>query len=252
MAAESHAPSLLDTYLALAHIGAASGPLAPLAGEAPEETPRLHIAHAAEGAWRVFIRPDVPDDIRSRLAALTPEELFTDYARVAGILARGDARAQAASLAEGLWVGRTLLFPDTQALAHVQILDLVRLPPGADHYASVMTEDAPLRSARLPADEPPPAREVFPREQFAALKGRVVVSTCESSRESALAAEAWVRTVPQMRGRGYATRVTAAWALDVRRRGKTPFYSHHRDNHASAGVAHALRMIPFLEDVGYL
>jgi RimJ/RimL family protein N-acetyltransferase len=252
MAADSPTPSLLDTYLALAHIGVASGPLAPLAGEAPEETPRLHIAHTADGAWRAFIRPDVPDDIRSQLAALSPEVLFSDYTRVAGVLARGDARAQAASLAEGLWVGRTLLFPDDQTLARIQIPDLVRLPPGADHYASVLPDDAPLRPARIPANEPLPARAVFPREQFAALKGRVVVATCESSRESALAAEAWVRTVPQMRGRGYATRVTAAWALDVRRRGKTPFYSHHRDNHASAGVARALGLIPFLEDVGYL
>jgi hypothetical protein len=38
----------------------------------------------------------------------------------------------------------------------------------------------------------------------------------------------------------------------VRRRGKTPFYSHHRENNGSAGVARALRLIPFLEDVGYL
>lgn len=248
------APSLLDIYLALSHIGPATGPLAPLPGEAPEETPRLHIAHTAAGEWRIFIRSDVPVDVRRRLAAVDPETLFTDYTRAAALLAQGEVggAAQVAALGESLWVGRTLLFPDdlTPALARYPLNGVVRLWPDGDHYGAPAPGAA--RPALAPRDEPPPPRATFPGEQFAVVIDGLVVATCESSRESELAAEAWARTLPAARGQGYAARVTAAWALDVRRRGKIPFYSHHRANAASAGVARALSLIPFLEDVGYL
>lgn len=258
----SGAPSLLDIYLALAHIGAASGPLAPLPGEAPEETPRLHITHAATGEWRVFVRPDLPPTLRQRLAALPPAFLFTEHARVAELLAQGEGRHAVPSgyLGDDLWIGRTLLFPECLApdLPSRIARAVVRLEPtesgtpGADFYGSPAPASARLRPAIAAADEAAHAREVFPGAQFAVIEDDVVVATCESSRESALAAEAWVRTLPASRGRGYATLVTAAWALDVRRRGKAPFYSHHRDNAASAGVARALGLLPFLDDVGYL
>lgn len=248
-------PSLLDIYLALSHIGEAAGPLAPLPGEAPEETPRLHVAHTATDEWRVFIRPDLPEDIRQRLAALPPETLFGDYARVAALLSAGEGHSGAeADPGDALWIGRTLLFPDdlAPALARRPLDGVVRLPAGVDLYGEPAPGAASLRPAIAPADEPPPPRESFPGEQFAIVVDGLVVATCESSRESALATEAWVRTLPTARGHGYATRVTAAWALDARRRGKTPFYSHHRANRASAGVARALGLIPFLEDTGYL
>jgi len=248
------APSLLDIYLALSHVGPATGPLAPLPGEAPEETPRLHIAHTVAGEWRIFIRPDVPADIQRRLAALPSETLFTDYVRVAALLALGDGHGAtpATDLGDGLWIGRTLLFPDdlAPALTSHSLADVVRLWPDGDHYGA--PAPGAMRPALAPRDEPPPRRDTFPAEQFAVVVDGLVVATCESSRESELAAEAWVRTLPAARGRGYAVRVTAAWALDARRRGKIPFYSHHRANAASAGVARTLGLIPFLEDVGYL
>lgn len=245
-------PSLLDIYLALSHIGPATGALAPLAGEAPEETPRLHIAHTVADEWRVFMRPDLPDTARARLAALPPLILFSDTARVAGILGE---RAEV-----DIWQGRTLLFPadlDDFVAPLAARDDLVRLAPsqanGAhDWYGASVPAVARRRPAIAPADEPPPARESFPGEQFAALADGLVVATCQSARESALAAEAWVRTLPAARGRGHGARVTALWAFDALRRGKTPFYSHHRANLASAGVARTLQLIPFLEDVGYL
>ncbi|HEU5343176.1 MAG TPA: hypothetical protein VFX31_01285 [Ktedonobacterales bacterium] len=253
----SDAPTLLDIYLALSHIGPASGPLAPLAGEAPEETPRLYIAHIATDAadeWRVFLRPDLPAAVRDALAALPPQALFTDVALAAGILTDGETDGARPDV----WQGRTLLFPDDLSDLVAPLAnrdDLVRLAPaqpGDDWYGASAPGDARRRPAIAPADEEPPAREAFPGEQFAALADGLVVATCQSSRESALAAEAWARTLPAARGRRHATRVTALWALDARRRGKIPFYSYHRANQASAGVARALSLIPFLEDVGYL
>jgi hypothetical protein len=118
------------------------------------------------------------------------------------------------------------------------------LTPGLDVYG----ESAPLR-APVASDG---AELPFLPRQFAIIADGLVVATCESSRESAAAAEAWVRTLSTYRGRGYATRVTAAWARDARQRHKEPFYSHHRDNVASAAVARALRLIPFLDDAGFL
>jgi hypothetical protein len=249
-------PSTLDIYLALSHIGQASGALAPLAGEAPEETPRVHVARTMTGEWRVFVRPDLPAAIRAKLLAWGPQTLFTDLPRVARLLAPEHAPdAPTHDLDHlGVWVGRTLLFPAdlAETLARRPLVDVARLEPGADHYGAPAPAAARLRPALLPPTAPVPPRDVFPGEQFAALADGMVVATCESARESELAAEAWVRTVPAARGQGYATRVTAAWALDARRRGKIPFYSHNRANVASAGVARALGLIPFLEDVGYL
>jgi hypothetical protein len=245
-------PSLLDIYLALSHIGPATSALAPLAGEEREETPWLYVAHTVADEWRVFLRPDLPAAARARLAALPPQTLFTDTGRVVSILGE--------HVEVGVWQGRTLLFPadlaDSVALLAARA-DLARLTPrqangAADWYGAPAPAVARRRPAIAPADEAPPAREVFPGEQCAALAGGLVVATCQSARESALAAEAWVRTLPAARGQGHASRVTALWAFDALRRGKTPFYSHQRDNLASAGVARALQLIPFLEDAGYL
>lgn len=249
-------PSTLDIYLALSHIGAARGALAPLVGEAPEETPRVHVARTMAGEWRVFLRPDLPSVVRATLLAWGPATLFTDLPRVARLLAFGAAPDAPTDDFDhlGVWVGRTLLFPADLAarLAQDSLARVVRMEAGADHYGSPAPGAARLRPALLPPTAPIPPRTAFPAEQFAALADGVVVATCESARESELAAEAWVRTVPAARGQGHATRVTAAWALDARRRGKIPFYSHNRANVASAGVARALGLIPFLEDVGYL
>ena len=79
-----------------------------------------------------------------------------------------------------------------------------------------------------------------------------VVSSCTSSRENASAAEAWVFTEPDYRGRGYARQVTAAWAHRLQRRGKIPFYSHHRTNLISEAVARSLKLDQYITDVGFV
>ncbi len=249
-AGSAEPPALLDIYLALSHVGPAeAGPLAPLAGEAHEETPRLHVARLVTGGWHVFLRPDLPESVRAALSELTPATLFSDYVRVANILDGRPPDAPAPQgLSDGLWIGRTLLFPDDAAWPPLD--DVVALPAGVDYCGALAP--AEQRAARAYIAEPPPPPEVFPGEQFAVVVDGVVASTCESARESAVAAEAWVRTIPSASRRGYATIVTGAWAQDVRRRGKIPFYSHARENRASAGVARALGLIPYLDDVGYL
>lgn len=236
--------ALFDIYLALSHIISvpAGSPLAPLPGEAPEETPRYYVARAAWGAWRVHIRRDTPAPLRDALTALPPERALDDPDAMLRLFALHGVACQS------VWLGRTARFPsdlDTTLASGV-----VPLPAGLDVYGEASPHFDALTPG-APSGPSTPAAPFTPR-QFAIIADGVVVSTCESSRESGLAAEAWVRTLHAYRGRGYATRVTAAWALDARRRGKEPFYSHHRDNLASAAVARALRLIPFLDDAGFV
>jgi ribosomal protein S18 acetylase RimI-like enzyme len=74
------------------------------------------------------------------------------------------------------------------------------------------------------------------------------VSVCFCARRSPTAAEAGVETAAPFRGRGYAPRVTAAWANAVRAIGLTPIYSTDWENQASLSVAHKLKLIPFATD----
>ncbi len=241
MSSHTSPDTLLDIYLALSHITSvpADSPLAPLSGEAPEETPRYYVARAAWGAWRVLIRPDTPAALRHDLAALPPERALDDPDAIARLFAEHGVTCHS------VWLGHTARFPDD--LDPALAADVIPLPAGLDIYG----EEPPSTPPAIPSDAPPSVHGFTPR-QFAIIAGGLVVSTCESSRESGLAAEAWVRTLPAYRGRGYASRVTAAWARDARLRGKEPFYSHHRDNQASAAVARTLRLIPFLDDAGFL
>ena len=66
------------------------------------------------------------------------------------------------------------------------------------------------------------------------------ISVCCCARRSDLAAEAGLETAPGFRGRGYAARVTAAWALAVRSSGRVPLYSTSWSNAASLAVADKL------------
>ena len=75
-------------------------------------------------------------------------------------------------------------------------------------------------------------------------KGRAV-SVCFSSRRSHVAAECGVETAAGYRGRGLATRVTAAWARAVRATGRVPLYSTSWSNAPSLAVARKLGLIPY-------
>jgi predicted GNAT family acetyltransferase len=66
------------------------------------------------------------------------------------------------------------------------------------------------------------------------------VSACFCARRSIVAAEAGLDTAPAFRGRGYAGRVTSAWAAVVRASGRTPLYSTSWTNASSLAVARKL------------
>jgi RimJ/RimL family protein N-acetyltransferase len=66
------------------------------------------------------------------------------------------------------------------------------------------------------------------------------VSVCFCARRSQIAAEAGVETAVGYRGRGFAPRVTSAWARLIRDSGRLPLYSTSWSNTASLAVARKL------------
>ncbi len=85
--------------------------------------------------------------------------------------------------------------------------------------------------------------EVPFREPFiVVVDGGRAVALCCSVRITAAAHEAGVETLPESRGRGFASQAVAAWATAVAALGAAPLYSTSTDNVASQGVARRLGM----------
>lgn len=74
------------------------------------------------------------------------------------------------------------------------------------------------------------------------------VSICFCARNSAAAVEAGVNTAEAWRGRGFAPRVVAAWALAVEASGRVPLYSTSWTNTASLSVARKLGLTIYASD----
>lgn len=70
-----------------------------------------------------------------------------------------------------------------------------------------------------------------------------IVSYCYCARLTDQAAEAGVETHVAFRGRGFAAKTVAHWAMLIRETGRIPFYSTWWDNQASQRVADKLRLI---------
>jgi hypothetical protein len=81
----------------------------------------------------------------------------------------------------------------------------------------------------------------------AVVRGKAVC-LCFCSRRPAQATEAGVETLPEYRGKGYATSTVAAWAAEVSRLGCIPLYGTSWDNLASQAVARKLGMVRYGED----
>lgn len=75
-----------------------------------------------------------------------------------------------------------------------------------------------------------------------------IASACMSARENDSCGEAWVFTDPAFRHQGLAQRVVGAWARQLIRAGKVPFYSHKIENTASANLAARLGLEPVFEE----
>ncbi len=206
---------LIRLELALECIGLdADELLVRIPGANPDEIARYHV-YQHTGGYSRFIRHDVPRAIRYQLVEIGPEPAFSDPAEVQRILSQHTACKNAQFF-------KSYVFP-AECSIH-KSANVVRLDES--HLAIAAAYDPKLDIANIAV--------------FAVIVDGQVVSSCQSSRENDLAGEAWVRTRPPFRRRGFARQVTQAWASDLRQQGKTAFYSHELDNHASEGIATSL------------
>jgi hypothetical protein len=83
---------------------------------------------------------------------------------------------------------------------------------------------------------------------LAVVEGGRALSVCFSARVGERACEAGVETLPEHRGRGMAGSAVAAWAVEVRRRGKVPLYSTSWENRSSRRLAEKLGLRMYGED----
>jgi hypothetical protein len=70
------------------------------------------------------------------------------------------------------------------------------------------------------------------------------VSVCFCARKTETTAAAGVETAAEFRGRGFASRVTIAWAKAMRASDREPGYSTDWTNHGSLGVARKIGLVP--------
>lgn len=192
--------------------------------------PRFFLSRTAMGnVWR--LRDDIPEDVAARLALIAAREPVDAALPIAPHL----APEMLACLDDGTAVasgsgGPAFSFGGQIPTQHGATL--------VDQGNTAVLE----RFAWLVA-------EIDQRQPcFAVVRDGIAVSICMSARRTKRAAEAGVDTLEAYRGHGYATAVTAAWALAVRAEGLTPLYSTGWENTASRGVARRLGLIQYGAD----
>ncbi len=172
-------------------------------------------------AWAV--RSDVPPDLAEEFDALAgAEPPIADF---------GDAPVHAdryLSLIEGkVDSGPAYEFPaeiaDPGGAVFVEDIDQLEY-----HFAGWTKNEIPYRTPIV-----------------ALIEDGHAVSVCFCARRTDVAAEAGVETAVEYRGQGFAPKVTAAWALAIRKSGRVPLYSTSWTNHASLAVAWKLGLVPY-------
>lgn len=89
----------------------------------------------------------------------------------------------------------------------------------------------------------------FPSQVYCIERDGRLVSACVSTRENDFCGETWVYTDEPYRHQGFAQRVVQAWAKELLRAGKVPFYSHKLENKPSASLANRLGLRPVFEEI---
>jgi hypothetical protein len=206
----------------------------------PEPTPRFFLGRTRHGhLWR--LRADLSASLVRDLARLAAEErvdrdLDLPPEREAALRAALEAHAPI----EHVYAGPAFRFPEfTDGRAAPR--DVVRVTAANGH---LVAESFPWLAAEIAEREP----------CFAVVEDERAVSVCSCATPlgpNAPAAEASLFTLEGFRGRGYAARVTAAWARAVTARGRLPLYSTSFTNRGSLGVARRLGLVRYGSDLSF-
>ena len=185
-----------------------------------------------------------------RFAAGLPERLVADLARLASGERLGRpleapperfesfrARLEAEAPIERVYHGPAFRFPEPEATARPDPGIVPLTPERIDLLGEEFAALRPVVALRQPC--------------FAALSEGRAVAACYVAARGQRAAEAGVETLPGFRGRGLASRATAAWARAVRAEGLLPLYSTEWGNRASRGVAARLGLILYGVDLHF-
>ncbi len=182
--------------------------------------PRIHLMRTEAGVL-CRLRDGVVDDLAAELLAFARAEppSLTETPFQAD-------RFLTALEATDFWAGPAFMFPSVL--------------PAENEAVEIGPHNADLLSGGLESWIP----DVGRRGPFLAIfrEGRAV-ALCASVRVTPHVHCAGVETVPDARGRGFASRVVAAWAGRVQALGAAPFYSTSWDNLASRAVARRLGLV---------
>ena len=200
-----------------------TGGLAAINEVTTETAPRLFVGRTSEGnIWRV--RHDLPSSLVATLNEILVTEPITDDLQEPPVSFQCLLDALTThSPVERIWQGPAWSFPNE-----------IELPRGIE---TVIVSDIELLSATFGGTL---ESWVDCHPCLAVVEQGIPVAVCFCARSSAAASEAGVVTLPACRRRGYATAVTASWALAIRELGRIPLYSTSWDNFASQGVARRL------------
>lgn len=190
----------------------------------PDVAPLFTIVRGATAcAWA--IRADISDDIAQEIDDLARSEPPLDDLRIAP---RHATRYLALTSGQPGFMGPAFAFPDvaTGAPDVVEVSDERLLQR---HFHGWQVGEI----AQGPAPVMAVCDDGYP------------VSVCFCARRAETAAAAGVESAPAYRKRGYAARVTAAWAGAVRASGRTPLYSAAWSNAASLALARKLGLVAY-------
>ncbi len=219
--------TLLRLYLELRCIGLVGDRLVRIDGAEPGAIPRYFVGQLIDGDYVAACHHNLSAAVRTRLATAPPAVALTDHRLVCAILV-AEAPCERAS------AGKQYVIPE---LHPTDDPDIERLLPPPQELLDDYDPSLQSIVARRPA--------------FVIRSAGQVLAYCMAGREKATASETWVRTLPQFRSRGLASRVTAAWAYDVQQQGKVALYGHALDNLASQGVARRLGLMQYLTEAWY-
>ncbi|MCB8928882.1 MAG: GNAT family N-acetyltransferase [Ardenticatenaceae bacterium] len=191
--------------------------------------PRFFLGRTSQGnVWR--FRHDLPKTVCDELSALCKEEEFSTSAPPAYQNEYLQILAAHAPI-DKIWLGSAYWFAqpvrDSGGTTFIEAQNAHLLQGGPEEWIPDMAYQQPA---------------------VALLVDGQAVAICASVRITEDAHEAGVETVQAQRRKGYAVKVVAAWAREVKRRGALPLYSLSDENIASQNVAQRLGMAKFGTD----